>query len=184
MDFMWLLRRYRNLETGRESTLYFEACEGLERLTLRRDFYCALPHGKWCIDPFCEVVTMPPGEVKRVTEITPRENTNLGHIIQAICDTLVELWEPGKTMVILHSSGYDSRILSGCIRKLQKERGDAWLGDVLFLCNRWEGKSFLEIMRLQGWKKSQYAVYDEGPDDEHYRISLGFATHWYAVNAW
>jgi len=67
---------------------------------------------------------------------------------------------------------------------LRKKNGDDWLGDVLFLSNRWEAKGFYQIMKAQGWEKEKYLTYDSFPDnpDEHYRDALNFDTFWYEAN--
>jgi len=181
----WLNERrvYQNYVTGAWSPFYAEACAGVQRLTLNPQFYCAPPHAKWTVDPFLEVATVHPRQLARVKEVRARRCEKLTTLIREIKATIVNVWRPASAHVVFHSSGYDSRILSGCLRELARERGRDWLGQVLFLSNRWEADVFFEIMKRQGWQAEQYAAYVEGPPDEHYRIALDFETFWYKHNA-
>jgi hypothetical protein len=185
MKLIGLQRTYRNLVTGAESPLLFEALAGLPRVTLARDFMRTLYGGRWYDDPFLEVRTLHPREVDTFPceSLGRTPTSSLDELIEVVCQTIVEVWDPTKTHVVFHSSGYDSRVISGCLRKLRNERGDEWLGQVLFLSERWEAALFRQIMRAQGWQPEQYATHDDMPLDEHYATSLDFATHWWQVNA-
>lgn len=72
-------------------------------------------------------------------------------------------WDPSKPTLVLHSNGYDSRILSSCLVALRDEGMD--LGTVHFRCHEPEGAHFLEIMRRQDWHPSQYSVFEEPAED-------------------
>jgi hypothetical protein len=186
MTVTWMnwRRQYQNLVTGKVSPFYAAACDGLERVTLQPGFDCGKhPDAKWVVDPFVEVRTIHPRRLERVRECKPIKCDKLQPIIDAVKTTLVELWDSTKAHVVFHSSGYDSRILSGCIRELGEARGSSWLGKVLFLSNRWEAAGFYEIMRRQGWRTDQYLAYTEGQPDEHYKLALDFDTFWYKHNA-
>jgi len=176
-------RLYQNYVTGAFSSFYAEACAGVRRLTLNPQFHCAPPHAKWTVDPFLEVGTVHPRLVRHPLDVRARHCEKLGTVIGAIKNTIAGVWRPESTHVVFHSSGHDSRILSGCIGALARERGRDWLGRVLFLSNRWEADVFCEIMQRQGWQPDQYAAYTDGPPDEHYRIALDFDTFWYKHNA-
>lgn len=175
-----LNRIYENVVTGKRSELLFEACQGLDAVTLNPNFVC--DSHVWKSDPFFEVRTVNPETVPRLQGVNPTPS-NLDDLIDAICSAIAMIWEPERPHVVFHSSGHDSRVLSSCIRKLWRERGDDWLGDVLFLSNRWEADTFCEIMRLQGWRSDQYAAYDAGPVNEHYGRVLDFDRFWYINNA-
>jgi len=99
-------------------------------------------------------------------------------------DVVRENWAVGGTNVVLHSSGFDSRMLSWTIRKLYEELGDDWLGQVLFLCSRWEAKTFKAIMKYEGWEPDQYWVDNEGvPNREYYAPELlDFRGAWQRAN--
>lgn len=66
-------------------------------------------------------------------------------------------WVASRPTLFSHSSGYDSRILSQCLAWLRDEGFE--LGDIHFRCRPPEQDSFLQLMKRQGWKKSQYSVY-------------------------
>jgi hypothetical protein len=183
MRFLAIRRQYRNPVTGVVSPLYAEACAGVERLTLNPAFDCAPLDGKWTVDPFYEVVTVPPRELDRVTDLEPIPCERLTTIIDAQIRAIEAIWDPTKAHVVFHSSGHDSRIISGCLKRLREKHGPGWIGKVLFLCNRWEAEPFRAIMRAQGWRGDQYAAYDEGPAEEHFAISLDFDSFWYKANA-
>jgi len=48
--------------------------------------------------------------------------------------SIYENWDPSKMHIILHSSGFDSRILSGILLRLYNELGDSWMGKSVLLC--------------------------------------------------
>lgn len=93
-------------------------------------------------------------------------------------------WAVGGVNVVLHSSGLDSRMLSWTIRQLYQELGDDWLGQVLFLCSRWESKSFKGIMRYEGWEPDQYWVDSEEVSNQEYYAPelLDFRGAWQRAN--
>lgn len=93
-------------------------------------------------------------------------------------------WKPGIFHVHVHSSGFDSRMLSWTIKQLHQEQGNAWLGDVMFLCSKWEGSEFKKIMAHEDWKSSQYLVVDEQlKNEEYYAPSLlNFESIWRETN--
>lgn len=72
-------------------------------------------------------------------------------------------WDASKPNLFLHSSGYDSRILSSILAELRDEGFD--LGTIHFRCHDPEGPSFLKIMRRQGWAPNQYSVFVAPPID-------------------
>lgn len=85
-----------------------------------------------------------------------------GQFIERMLETfkqvVYEAWDPNMFHVHLHSSGYDSRLLSCTIKELYEEHGSGWLGDIIFLCSGWEADEFMRIMEYEGWDKSQYGV--------------------------
>jgi hypothetical protein len=67
-------------------------------------------------------------------------------------------WDATRPTLFVHSSGYDSRILSSCLAALRDEGFD--LGRLHFRCRPPEEKSFVEVMRRQGWAPEQYSVFE------------------------
>ena len=84
---------------------------------------------------------------------------------------------PGINCLMLHSGGYDSRILSCCMRDLWLDEGLRF--NIHFRCHQPEEPMFLEIMKRQGWDKSFYSVYP-GQKDNYYNIGLKENT----LNGW
>lgn len=79
---------------------------------------------------------------------------------------LVTMWDSTTTKLVFHSSGWDSRIISGCICELRDELGSDWIGNIHFRCHQKdETESFIKIMKLQGWDKSQYSGFIEKDED-------------------
>lgn len=76
-------------------------------------------------------------------------------------------WDASHPNLVLHSSGYDSRIISSCLAELRDE--GFFLGEVHFRCHDPEGPAFIELMKRQGWHPSQYSVFD-GPADDPFDI--------------
>jgi hypothetical protein len=52
--------------------------------------------------------------------------------VSGLSEFLEQSWEPDMRHVVLHSSGYDTRIVCGVLRQLHQRLGDRWLGEVLF----------------------------------------------------
>lgn len=122
---------------------------------------------------------------ERAGRIQEKSKSHLLKVLQGhLSAAVAERWKPGMFHVILHSSGYDSRMLSWTIKTLYKKRGSAWLGDVMFLCTKWEGACFKLIMRCEKWKKSQYCVVGESARaNEYYApIYLNFTDLWKHTN--
>ena len=94
-----------------------------------------------------------------------------------------DYWIPDKFHVILHSSGFDSRLISTAIKRLHEKNGDDWLGDVLFMEINRETDQFERIMEIEGWDESQYIAYngDVDPKERHSR-SFEFKNAWRRPN--
>lgn len=106
---------------------------------------------------------------------------------------LLETWDSKKFHIIPHSSGYDSRVISLLIKRYKEEYGSSYLGDFLFVECWGEHEEFKEIMKLEGWDKSQYMVLNEmsAPSEKHNHC-FNFSDAWkrgngymgYPVNCW
>lgn len=77
-------------------------------------------------------------------------------LIKGIKEYLKDNLKPGEKYLFLHSGGYDSRILSSCMRDLWDE---GMRFDIHFRCHQPEEPMFLEIMKRQGWDKDMYSVF-------------------------
>ncbi len=134
--------------------------------------------------PFEYAPTFYPGSTGVFNTIPCRYETEL-ELLDALATRLKEVvyetWKPGMAHAVLHSSGLDSRMLSWTIKELHKEHGNEWLGNVLFLCSKWEAESFYGIMNYEGWSKFQWYVPRAmvASDRNYYDVSLlSFDTIW------
>lgn len=154
-----------------------------DRVTLQK-FDVGGGRGTWRGSPFKEIEVVVPDIPVEVKTLRPMTNTALGIIWNSICNSIEDSWSPNHFHVIFHSSGYDSRIISGAIKRLVSQRGEDWLSPgLLFLSNRWEATPFRAIMSLQEWDRSLYTAYDRGPSVDHFSRSLDFNTFWHTTNA-
>ncbi len=165
MDFF---RKGIEYQSEKKSGDFYKACP--EKLTL-------LPFDNKLTEvlvytnktPFKEVMRVPYKESPEITalhnELENCKKSDSDNFVQDIFNSLMNsieyTWKSEKFHLIGHSSGYDSRIISHAIKLLTKKNGKEWLGDVLFVENHGEGDSFNEIMKVQGWDKSQYFCYNE-----------------------
>ncbi len=123
---------------------------------------------------------------------------------KAVKTYLREVWDPNGKYLILHSSGYDSRIISMSLAELRDE--GLKLGEIHFRCHQPECPEFFKIMRIEGWDKSQYSRFP-GKNRSYYDIGTPISTNgflgygqqmnfwsdiipqkeeknWYNVNGW
>jgi hypothetical protein len=131
--------------------------------------------------PFEEVV--PEGLLQLAA--APRSGGNSPpELFKQLTDTLLQVideqWWPEGMHVVLHSSGYDSRLISWALTKL---RGQRDLGQLLFLCTREEGSVFRQVMKYERWEPNQYLILDEALEPSRYFASeltdfSGFWTQW------
>ncbi|MBN2463127.1 MAG: hypothetical protein JXB43_05955 [Dehalococcoidia bacterium] len=104
-------------------------------------------------------------------------------IVCKLVGVIEKAWDVDKFHIMFHSSGYDSRIISGILSKLRRKNGDSWIGNILFLCIQPEGQLFKEIMQLEEWKPSQYIVFHEDIPAVDYRAGLvDFTSCWKWAN--
>jgi len=129
----------------------------------------------WWETPFEEIKFTTPAErinpdYKYLLKDQPKTKLSIQQFTQNIVDgvkkyIVVNLKE-GEKYLMLHSGGYDSRIISSCMR-------DLWLEglrfDIHFRCHQPEGPQFLEIMKRQGWNKDQFSIF-EGAKENYYNI--------------
>ncbi len=165
MEFFKTGNKY---QSDKKSGHFYKACP--ERLTLL-PFDSKLMRGQVYIDktPFKEVMRVPYKESPEVTELhneleSCKKSDSFDFadaLFNALMDSIEFSWKPEKFHLIGHSSGYDSRIISHAIMLLAKKNGKEWLGEILFVENHGECDSFKEIMKIQGWDKSQYFSYNE-----------------------
>jgi hypothetical protein len=184
-------RTYINTATGKTSIWLEDVLE--KNVVIDKSDKCLLRDpGAFRHTMFRGIHVLPPAKVltnETVSLFTQPKTKTLptNELIALLIDLfrqVIELeWEPGKFHLMLHSSGYDSRIVSELIYQIWQRRGDEWLGKVLFVCNKFEGPQFKAIMEHQGWDESQYMVVGaKVPISEYHRPSLDFETAWRKLN--
>lgn len=178
-------RLYRNLDTGETSLRIYDVVK--DRVTLNPAFSCGGRQGTWKSSPFREIEVVAQKALPEIADMEIHRLSSTG-ILQRLYDriysSIEHSWDTDAFHVVFHSSGYDSRIISGIITKLCKENGKEWLGrGLLFLSNRWEASSFRLIMDALGWSSYHYAAFDQGSAQDHFALSLNFATCWRPTNA-
>ena len=134
--------------------------------------YIRDPQGRpWYETPFKGIRFVDP---KKLITINPstRYGIDIFDFAMLIRDALHRYWlsvlKPDEKYLFFHSGGYDSRVLSLSLMELRESRDDL-TRNIHFRCHQPEEPMFLEIMRRQGWDKSQYSVY-EGPQEDYYDI--------------
>jgi hypothetical protein len=186
MSFLPTRRLYRNEQ---HITLYDFVDVLPRKLNIRPDY--AEPAGRKFTDmrtmfrqasvvPFDEVY----GEHLEVFNARPASTSEI-EVMDGLKTRLLEVveenWSPDLHHAVLHSSGYDSRVLSWVVRELANRNGRGWLSPGLtFLCTRWEGAEFEAVMRQEGWGHENYLVVGNGvaAEDRYYEDQLRFGSAW------
>ena len=168
-------RLYQDRDTGATDPLLWRLALTRPSLTISRAFSVGF-EGTWKDSPFAEFTCVPAPcpQVDRLPRerrtVSPAEAAEI--LLPVIRQQFADTWQPDKFHYVYHSSGYDSRVLSGCIRSLYHQWGYGWLGELVFACNKWEAIGFREIMGRQGWKPEQFYVHNVGVEEAAY-----FAPH-------
>ncbi len=144
-----------------------EAASKLPEVIFNYDFDCGRK-GSWKSKPVVGVESEPVYQMPGAPSLNPLA-VDMEELRMRIVYQIESAWREDAFHLVFHSSGYDSRIISSAIKNLLWKHGSEWLGKgLLFLSNRWEANLFRQIMRAQGWDKSQYLAYTEGDDEEHF----------------
>lgn len=172
MGFMVTRQQYRNRKTGAISADHNDILPKI--LTLNRQFK---PSRENMTTPFREVELMPAGKVinSEMRSVFAEKPSTIKQTKGELCKKLIsrlkkvvsENWDSKAVNIVMHSSGLDSRILSWTIKRLHDERGNNWLGRVVFICSNPEAQSFKSIFRHVGWKPEQCFI----PQDEEQGIT-------------
>ena len=100
----------------------------------------------------------------------PKKEFDEHEWLSAIEQTVESEWDPSKFNLVMHSSGYDSRVISHFLTKVHSRKP----GSILFACIEPEVDEFMKIMNYQGWEKHQLATYDKLSDP--YKLIFKFST--------
>ncbi len=187
VDFIPVSRAYLDRETGATSGLIADLALQRGRVTLNQAYSGRVEEIMQGDTIFKEITIAPPVIPESIQNLikygSPSVKNDASKIAGAIASVIERRWDPKKFHVVMHSSGYDSRIVSKTIANLRDKYGNSWLGEVLFLCWEPEGPEFKEIMRFEGWGKEQYHVCYEGVQpDEYYADVLDFTNCWKYTN--
>lgn len=165
MAFIRMKTLYKNRATGEVSTDYVSLLP--KHLTVDATFKATrfYDHDR----ALFKEVGVVPADVAMTQQMRKLFNTKVGtreesavvlygKLYSRLTKVVYDSWIPGGVHVVMHSSGLDSRMLSWVIKQLHLMHGDSWLGQVLFLCSKWEGNTFKGIMEYEGWRPDQYLV--------------------------
>lgn len=149
-------RLFVNTQTGERSLRFLDLCQDMMRLNRKVDKNWTL-FREIGIVPFSETVSIEDRALYDLQAATVEERPEwfYDRFLVALERVIEQEWSPDKCHLVLHSSGYDSRLISGTIRNIYKRRGDDWLGKVLFTCYGPECDTFLDIMEYEGWTDTQ-----------------------------
>jgi len=131
------------------------------------------------------VRAVPPGEGfgladlhargKGRTKTASRKIAELG--VAALERHIEASWNPDARHVVMHSSGYDSRLLSALLHRIASRRGPGWLGETKFVCFQPEIEFARAIFNHIGWQGERWApVRPTAPAVDYYAPCLDFAT--------
>jgi len=98
----------------------------------------------------------------------------LTKILDILEESIIHFWDSSKYNIVLHTSGYDSRVLSAILKKIYQERGDVWLGKIFFACWGPEGELFKDIFKYEGWEDDTLLLIDRTGDDYYSFSNLNF----------
>ena len=136
------------------------------------------PSARWNETPFTGIRFAEPRETFNSSYYTLlNKNTvsglNIEEYAKELRAALIRYWfsvlDENEKYICFHSGGYDSRIISLTLMEVRNMGYDNLTRNIHFRCHQPEEPMFLEIMKRQGWDKSQYSVY-EGPREDYYDI--------------
>jgi len=184
-------RTYINAKTG-ETSIWLQDVLENDVVVDSSDMCLLRDPGPFRHTMFSGIDVVPPAKIltEETTNIFKAAKTKtwptdklIALLIELFEQVIEREWEPNKFHLVLHSSGFDSRIVSELIRRIWRRNGDSWLGNVLFVCNKFEGAQFKKIMQHQDWDESQYMVVGENVPIENYHApSLDFKSAWMKLN--
>ena len=187
VDFIPVFRTYKDRETGAESGLITDLASLRGKVTLNHGYNGRVEEIRQGSTLFREITITPPLIPESIRNLIrfgdALASNDVSTIANAIASVIERRWDPKQFHLVMHSSGYDSRIISKTIANLREKHGGSWLGDVLFLCWEPEGALFKQIMELEGWRREQYHVCNEdAAPGEYYAGVLDFNNCWKWTN--
>jgi len=181
-QYNWKYRIYRN--GSKLSASFDDIVPESVNVDIRADMYYPYTKQRTPFQQVRLVQYYPDKELREfIKSLIPARSTHF-RIWNKFKSGIIQGWMPDKIHVVGASSGYDSRLIAKAIREIADERGDAWLGQTVFVECGGEGKNFEKIMKILGWKNYQIwePIYDfEYFKDIHERFN-GLCA--YPVNQW
>lgn len=86
----------------------------------------------------------------------------LSRTFEVFMEVMERAWIPKKFHIVLHSGGYDSRLISYAIHELYIKNGKDWLGDLVFLEVQGEDEHSWAALKAEGWDRRRFVTYQEG----------------------
>jgi len=160
-------------------------------ITLNRSLGFGKENGTWTGSPFKEVRVVPaPVDADTLRIYALKAHGVSADVHKSAVDylhrmeTVIEThWDTTKAHAVFHSSGYDSRIISSIIARLHKKNGDDWLGDTVFVSNKWESTGFRAIMDILGFSDRAFVWREDIPRPDYFAPCFNFAHAWRWLNA-
>lgn len=180
-------RFYKNNVTGRISDKIYDLTD-IDKLTVNRQYvfhhyHFEERHGPTGNTLFKEFSAMPYEEVlppywRELMKVKPKTikvdfDGFISRFKEAMMSFVDRNWDSNKFHLVLHSSGWDSRILSYFLREVYENRGKEDFGGFMFVCWGDEGLVFKQIMERKGWDKRNYLTLPHH-DDAFYSYSFNF----------
>jgi len=143
--------------------------------------------------PFCEINMVPRketwgSEVKELLDNLPaRKQVERSRFLEEVYSVFVDVvenaWIPERFHVVLHSGGYDSRLISWTIKELYEKNGPEWLGNILFVELEGETEESWNALKAEGWDESLFMSYRaDARSGEHHGHLCNFADAWRRTN--
>lgn len=91
-----------------------------------------------------------------------RKKDFLSGAFEIFLDVVERTWIPERFHIVLHSGGYDSRLISYAIKELFVKNGRDWLGELVFLEVQGEDEHSWAALKAEGWDRVRFITYQEG----------------------
>lgn len=160
-----LCRRYVNMATGIESDRLVDLLDG-QVICLAPQWVCRKEEGRHRM-PFGGIELLPahttlPEWAKSLnapgTDVDITIDDYIRRFIKTFVDAVEAAWQSSVTKLVLHTSGFDSRMLSWALGQLQKKHGANWIGNILYVC--W-GTECAASKRVIEYQRAKYGLSGE-----------------------
>jgi len=147
---------YYNKQTGERDISLSNVCRATSGLTLGQES----GFREIGIDPIEDHIPKKQSWLlKQTKQKVVKPDVMAKRLVTALRKFIVENWDSNVHHIMLHSGGFDSRMISYILADLRNERGEDWVGDLVMCCVKPEDDVFIPMMKKQGWKRDYYRVY-------------------------